>query len=172
MRASWVIVLVAACGGGGVKDIKDTPPPAPEATCHVAGEKLIELVVAGQTPAPPDDAVNKLISLVEKRCDADKWKPEARACFSKVKSVEEADACTKNLSEAELANLSGDMAPPGGSPESTGEGGGAPPDGAGDGASRTRGMLPTDDKAKEKGKDTKPKGSGQGKTGDPCDGGE
>ncbi len=166
MRASWVFVLVAACGGGGVKDIKDTPPPAAQATCHTAGAKLIELVVAGHTPPPPDDAVNKLIDTVEKRCEADLWKQEARACFSTVKTVEDADACTKNLTDTQLRNLSSDMEPPGGGgpPDgATGEGG-ATRDSADDGV--TRGM-PEREKAKDKG----PSG-GNGKTGDPCDGGE
>lgn len=161
MRA-WVIVFVAACGGGGVKDIKDTPPPAPEATCRTAGTKLIELVVAGQTPAPPDDAVNKLITLVEKRCETDAWQPEARTCFSKVKAVEDADACTKDLTDQQLANLSNDMKPPGGapdtkSPEADGAAGGSAPGGGGP----TRGAIP---------KEEKPKGNGA--SADPCDGGE
>lgn len=170
MRASWVFVLVAACGGGGVKDIKDTPPPAPQATCHTAGAKLIELVVAGHTPPPPDDAVNKLIDQVEKRCEADIWKQEARACFSTVKTVEDADACTKNLTDTQLRNLSGDMEPPGGAPAggasdnaAGGEGGPATDD-----AGRSRGMVPKDEKARDKGAP----GGGNGKTGDPCDGGE
>jgi hypothetical protein len=148
MRASWVIVLVAACGGGGVKDIKDTPPPAnTSSSCRDAGQKLIELVVTGQNPPPPDDAVNKLISLVEKRCDTDSWSQDARTCFSKVKSVEEADVCSKTLSDQQLANLSGDMAPPKGSP---------PPPAPG-----TRGAMPEDE---DKG--------GEGASADPCDGGE
>jgi hypothetical protein len=156
MRASWVIVFVAACGGGGVKDIKDTPPPAPAETCRTAGTKLIELVVAGQDPAPPDDAVNKLITLVEKRCETDGWKQDARSCFSKVKSVEEADVCTKTLSEQELANLSNDMKPPAGEATT-----GAPDsDGAAEGGSgRSRSAVPKEDK-------------GNGASADPCDGGE
>lgn len=143
-----------------MKDIKDTPRPAPVATCHTAGAKLIELVVAGQNPAPPDDAVNQLIALVEKRCEKDGWKQEARECFSKVKGVEDADACAKNLSEQELANLSGDMAPPGGQAPAGGakedmEGGAGAKSGSGpNGGSGTRG--PT----------------GDGAAGDPCDGGE
>lgn len=125
MRGSWVVVLVAACGGG-VKDITDTPRATPESTCRSAGTKLIELVVTGQNPAPPDDAVNKLIALVEKRCETDTWKPEARACFSKVKTVEDADACAKTLTEQQLANLSGDMAPPGQGEKDQAAPGGAP----------------------------------------------
>ncbi|MFN0249738.1 MAG: hypothetical protein ACKV2T_22845 [Kofleriaceae bacterium] len=154
MRVSLVIVLVAACGGGGVKDIKDTPPPAAAETCRTAGTKLIELVVAGQDPAPPDEAVNKLITLVEKRCNTDGWKQDARSCFSKVKSVEEADVCTKTLSNQELANLSNDMKPPAG--DATGAA--PPPSGAAEGGSgRTRG-------AEDK--------KGNGASADPCDGGE
>ena len=152
MRASWVIVLVAACGGGGVKDIKDTPPPpAPEATCHSAGTKLIELVVAGHDPVPPDDAVNRLIALVEKRCATDTWKPEARACFSKVKTVDDANDCSQTLTEPQLANLSKDMAPPGETPPGGGAATGGAPEGAPPGG--TRGPVPKDGA-------------------DPCDGGE
>ena len=131
MRASWVVVLVAACGGGGVKDLRDTPQATPEATCRTAGTKLIELVVTGQDPAPPDDAVNKLIALVEKRCETDTWKSEARGCFSAVKTVEDADACAKTLTEQQLANLSGDMAPSGqGNKNQAAPGGGATGEGA------------------------------------------
>jgi hypothetical protein len=157
MRASWSIVLVAACGGGGVSDIKDTPPPAAEATCRTAGAKLIDLVVAGQNPAPPDEAVNKLIALVEKRCEADGWNQEARICFSKVKAVADADACTKSLSQQQLVNLSNDMKPPADAASTEAPGEAAPgPGGAEEGGpGRTRGAIPKPDTSA-----------------DPCDGGE
>lgn len=167
MRAAWVIVVLAACGGGGVKDLQDIPPPQPaEATCQDAGTKLIELVVTGQDPAPPDDAVNKLIALVEKRCETDTWRLDARECFAKVKTIEDADVCSTKLSESQLANLSGDMRPPGDASGGKGDPGGAADADPGAGPHRaseggappppapTRGARPNEDGA------------------DPCDGGE
>ncbi|MGE0395574.1 MAG: hypothetical protein AB7T06_02525 [Kofleriaceae bacterium] len=164
MRAAWVVVLVASCGGGGVKDIKDTPPPAPEASCHLAGSKLIDLVVAGQNPPPPDDAVNKLIALVEKRCETDRWSAEARGCFSTVKGIEDADGCAKALTDLQLANLSNDMKPPGeqsgGAEPASADGAGSAGGGSSPGPG-TRSPVPKEDK-----------GSGNGASADPCDGGE
>lgn len=148
-----------------MKDIKDTPPPTPVATCHTAGTKLIELVVAGQNPPPPDDAVNQLIQLVEKRCSTDGWKQEARECFSKVKGVEDADACAKTLSEQELANLSGDMAPPDGQAPA----GGAKEDMEG-GSGTQGGSGAKPGSGAKSGSGTR--GPGDGAAGDPCDGGE
>ncbi len=105
MRATWVFVL-AACGGG-VKDIEDTPRPAPEASCRAAGAKLTDLLVAGKDPPPPDDAVNAQIAKVDKQCSDNGWSRAAVTCFSKVRTIEEADACTKELTPAQLDALAG-----------------------------------------------------------------
>lgn len=106
MRA-WVLVLCLGCGGGGVKDIKDPAASAPAATCKTAGQHLTELVVSMQKTPPPDDAVNAQIEKTAKFCTDGSWSQAAIDCFSRVKTVEEADACTKNLTQAQLEALAG-----------------------------------------------------------------
>lgn len=107
MRSLFFAVLVCACGGGGVTDIKDTPAKDSGPTCHSAGQRLTELVVAMQKKPPPDDAVNAQIDKTAKLCEDGNWSTAAVECFSKIKTVEEADACTKHLSDEQLNTLAG-----------------------------------------------------------------
>lgn len=150
MRSAWVIVLIAACGGGGVKDIKDTPRNEAEPTCRMAGAKLTDLLVAMQKTPPPDDAVNAQIEKTAKNCEDNKWSVAARTCFSKIKTLEEADGCTKELTTPQLEALAGKKEGEE-APESAGGGGAPPPSPPPPGG--TRGPVPKDGA-------------------DPCDGGE
>ena len=162
MRVSLCLAVSLAACGGGVKDIKDPAPAAPEANCRIAAAHIADLVVSVQDPKPPDDAVNKLIDQTAQMCESSQWSAAAQACFSKVTSVEAADACTKELTPAQLETLGGGPknAEPGSVPTE------APNGGAIGGAPEA--PIPT----------TSPpppptrKAKGGGKTGDPCDGGE
>jgi hypothetical protein len=129
---SLLLAVLCACSGGGVKDIKDTPKNATGPTCHTAGQHLTELVVSMQKKPPPDDAVNAQIDKTAKVCEDGKWSAPAIECFSKIKTVEEADACTKHLSEEQLNTLAGGdakepEAPAEGAAPGGADGGGAPP---------------------------------------------
>lgn len=103
-----VLALLIGCGGG---QVTDTPPAPPAVTCKTAAEHMIDELVAGKDPRPPDDAINGQIALVRDHCEKDGWSEQARACFSKMKSLDDADQCGTYLT-AEQQTALGAAPPP------------------------------------------------------------
>jgi hypothetical protein len=97
-----VLALLAGCGGGQIADAP-AKPAAP--TCKSAAEHMIDELVAGKEPRPPDDAINAQIALVRDHCEKDGWSEPARACFIRMKSIEDADQCGTYLTTEQQAAL-------------------------------------------------------------------
>jgi hypothetical protein len=176
---SWIaIVVLAACSHS--KQTAQTPPPSAGASCDQLAHHLLAILPAND--GSKTDFATAFVSVVQERCTADGWTAEARQCINDAREMKDADRCQPLLTEAQVAAVgkamdeklkgmhpadgagavpTGSGAPGGGgvtpTPESTGAEPPAPP-------------PPPNSSPKTRG--PQPKGGKNGKTGDPCEGGE
>jgi hypothetical protein len=198
MRKAWIAGLLIACGGS--PKAADAPH-APDATCESTAAHMIDVMAAPMDPPPPEDAVRGMVQMISKRCEQDRWSPEARRCLAGYKTQDDARVCETLLSDEQLAALAREGDKLGGGPKAKAppdaEGGagagaaGAPADGAGagpggPGAGPSGGSTGKKDPQSIGGPSPSPpppKGSSKGGTrganpkgsntnADPCDGGE
>ena len=66
---------------------------------------MIDELVAGKDPRPPDDVINKQIAIIRDHCETDGWSEQARACFVKMKTMADADQCGTYLTAGQQAAL-------------------------------------------------------------------
>jgi hypothetical protein len=102
MRWIAIVMVMSACGSSP----EPQTPKAEGPTCTSAAEHMIDELVAGKDPRPPDEAINKQIALVRDHCEKDGWSPQARTCFSKMKSLADADQCGTYLTAGQQTALS------------------------------------------------------------------
>lgn len=97
MRGVFVVGCLLGCGSA--------PPPSEPAplppSCKRAAEHIVDELVAGKDPRPPDDAVNAYITLIRTRCEQDAWSAPAQDCFIRIKSLADADTCGTLLTQAQ-----------------------------------------------------------------------
>lgn len=106
MRRWLVVACVAACGGSRPPAEPTRPPPS----CKGAAEHMVDELVAGKDPRPPDDIVNTYIELIRTRCEADAWSAPAQDCFMRIHSLADADTCGTLLTQAQQDALVRDQA--------------------------------------------------------------
>ena len=169
MRSPLAVVLVlAACAE---PKITDTPRSKPPTTCTTTAEHVVDELVAGKDPRPPDDVVNKYIALLRTRCETDGWTLEAQNCLSTMASAADADRCGTLLTPAQQEALVRDQraldAKPAEKPQ-------AEPDGAANAAPPAQGAPPPPPKidGSTRGRDKGAAPSGPKPPEDPCAGGE
>ncbi|HEY4176486.1 MAG TPA: hypothetical protein VGM90_06630 [Kofleriaceae bacterium] len=102
MRWFAIAVMMCACGPSP----EPQTPKAEGPTCKSAAEHMIDELVAGKDPRPPDEAINGQIALVRDHCEKDGWSVAARACFSKMKTLDDADQCGTYLTAGQQTALS------------------------------------------------------------------
>lgn len=139
---------------------------------------MVDVMAEKMDPRPPEDDVRGMVQMISKRCEEDRWSPEAKRCLAEFKTASDADVCGTLLTDDQQAALIRDQnqkfgAPPpntgaegGSGPEALDEGkldkkdpqstGAQPPPPPPPPPGGTRGLKPKDPK----------------KTADPCDGGE
>jgi hypothetical protein len=123
MRATWLLVAVAACGSAA-----PTAPVAPKGPtpCARASDNMVQALLdrlSREDPVPTEEA-DGLRNLIRERCEQDQWSAEATRCLIAMKQVTDAEACAPLLTEAQQAALVRDQAAQRGSPP------GAAPSGA------------------------------------------
>jgi len=114
IRAVVLIGTLAACPAA-----KSSEAPRPAGpTCATAAQHMVDEMAATKDPRPPDESLNAMIGLIQKRCEQDQWSSQAIACLARIKSLADADQCGTLLTEAQQANLVKDQeAKPKASPE-------------------------------------------------------
>jgi hypothetical protein len=149
-RLTCLALVVAACGGSSPKSESTMPgntgtTAAAGPSCDAMTNHMLDAMTAGKPPVPPEK-LKDMHDMFVAHCEKDGWSPQARTCFNNMKTMEDGNACSDTLTEAQKNTMNQEMARPGE--------GGAPPNGAGpkDSGGGTRG--------------------GPHKGGDPCDGGE
>ncbi len=92
-------------------------------------------VLAQGKPVPPDD-MKKMHDLFAAHCEKDAWTPQAKQCFSDMKTMDDGNKCADALTQAQKDAMDKEMGdpkgpPPGGAPVggSRGAKGGDPQDG-------------------------------------------
>lgn len=104
-RLAPVLALaLVACGGGAATRSPQTPAK-PTASCAKAADGMVGLLVANKDPKPPDDATDKLRTLIKSRCEQDAWSVEAQRCFGDMKTVDDANVCGTLISDEQQAAL-------------------------------------------------------------------
>lgn len=152
---------------------------------------MIDVMAAPMDPRPPEDKVRAMVQMISKRCEEDRWSPEAKRCLADYKTEDDARVCATLLSDDQQAALAREGDKLGGeanerkrTPEQDAEGGaGVPGGGIGGGPKALdEGTLGTKDPqstgAQPPPPPPPPGGTRGGKpkdprkTADPCDGGE
>ncbi len=155
-----LLVLVLGCGGGS-KKAAETPKEAP--TCAAVADAMIALMLEGKEQTPKvKETTEGFTAIIRNRCDADAWSADAKQCLAGMTTRDDAERCSKLLTEEQQANLVRDEKAKYGAPPAEPEAAPPPPSPASTGAPMN------DEKAKEAPKRSK----GSPKPGDPCDGGE
>jgi hypothetical protein len=118
MRTLVMALVLAACGGGGSSSsssstpaqptlVDPAPGPATVADCVTAVKHVLDVMT-------PGGAVQALVDLQVKHCNADAWSDKARACMSTAMSNEQGQGCydseltndqRKSVGEAMLAEF-------------------------------------------------------------------
>ncbi|HEY4058386.1 MAG TPA: hypothetical protein VGM39_17355 [Kofleriaceae bacterium] len=106
----WVAIAVVMCACG--PSAEPAAPTAPVPTCTSAAEHIIDELVAGKDPRPPDDAINGQIKIVREHCEKDAWSEQARACFTRMKGLADADQCGTYLTPEQQTALGPPPPPP------------------------------------------------------------
>ncbi|HVK85075.1 MAG TPA: hypothetical protein VM513_13255 [Kofleriaceae bacterium] len=107
MRGVLVVSCLLGCGAPG----KKATEPAPLApSCKRAAEHIVDELVGGKDPRPPDDDVNAYIKMISTRCEQDGWSTPAQDCFTRIKSLADADTCGTMLTQAQQDALVRDQA--------------------------------------------------------------
>jgi hypothetical protein len=106
MRWVVAVVLLSACPA---PEAKEPVPAGP--TCKSAAEHMIDELVAGKDPRPPDDVINAQIKIIREHCEKDGWSEPARACFSRMRTLADADQCGTYLTAEQQAALAPPAAP-------------------------------------------------------------
>ena len=107
MRGLLLVSCLLGCSGTA----KESSEPAPLApSCKRAAEHMVDELVAGMDPRPPDDTVNAYIKLIRTRCEQDGWSTPAQDCFTRIKNVADADTCGTLLTQAQQDALVRDQA--------------------------------------------------------------
>jgi hypothetical protein len=161
MRLALSLVLVAACAGKPAVQAPPPPPPDPiPATagpdCKTVGAHLATLVE--RDPAASDEEASTA-GRFRKRCEADTWSDEVRSCLATASNDSEQEGCLGKLPADQRASFAKvHPTAKAGDAEVAPAAAAAPaPDAKGH---TTRGAVKKD----------KPKGNGR--TSDPCEGGE
>jgi hypothetical protein len=93
MKRLGLLFAIAACGGSSPK----SKEPMVITECAAVAAHVSEAVFTWKQPPPTTrDAVARVI---DEHCEADKWTPEAKACFKKITDEESAKPCVTTLSE-------------------------------------------------------------------------
>ncbi|MBS1120014.1 MAG: hypothetical protein H6Q90_2242 [Deltaproteobacteria bacterium] len=94
-------VVLAGCG-------RAQPPAAPmlEAdTCGSVADHMVEQLLIGKDPRPPDATVDGIKNIIRARCKQDAWTVAAQDCLRKIQNAADADRCASLLSEEQQAAL-------------------------------------------------------------------
>jgi hypothetical protein len=101
IRALLLLGTLAACPAA---KSSEAPKPAGP-TCAEAAQHMVDEMAATKDPRPPDESLNAMIGMIQKRCSQDQWSSQAIACLAQIKSLADADQCGTLLTEAQQANL-------------------------------------------------------------------
>lgn len=161
----FLFIVLAACGGGSKSE--PTLKQAAPASCGEAATGMLSMM-----NQDAKDTVEEFKKLIANRCERDAWASDAKQCLSTMKTRTDAERCSTLLTDEQQANLVRDQKAKFGAREAE-----APEAAPGGGASAVQASppppteAPKDSRGGEK-KKTRGAPKGNGKTGDPCDGGE
>ncbi len=91
-----LLLAVAACGGSQ----KTSPQAKAGAECAAAAQNTGRLLAAAAPEAPPA-MLTEVSGVIERRCVADAWSPEARGCIAKAADQAGMDVCDPLLTQAQ-----------------------------------------------------------------------
>jgi hypothetical protein len=160
-----ILVLALGCGGGS----KASTTPKGGVTCAAVADAMVGMMMEGKNQENAAETAEAFNTIIEKRCDADVWSPEARKCLAAMRTRADAEQCSTLLTDEQQANLVRDQkAKFGASSGATEQDAEAPANTtAPPPPSPMRSVEPKEQEAPQPKNGTKTR-----KTGDPCDGGE
>jgi hypothetical protein len=98
-----VQLFALACGS---PPRPSTPPvaPAPANQCARVADHLLSLMTDAAKDAPTEE-VDRVRVAFQRRCDEDRWSPEAQRCFLELASKADVDQCAARLTDAQRQAL-------------------------------------------------------------------
>ncbi len=96
---------LAACGGSAKKA---TNASAAASECAVVGQNMAR-IFAAEAPQAPLTMAAEVCGALDRRCIADAWPAEARACLGKAANNDALDACDPLLTQAQKDAASADI---------------------------------------------------------------
>ena len=130
-RILLLVLALWACGQSAQPKTAATGPKS----CDNVADHVVSLMSA--SAKSPED-VDPFRQIVAKRCSEDAWSDDAQQCMLSIKTLEEGNACEKQLTDAQAksfeadtqaaaAKLGGTASPPPPPPPSAAAAPGAPP---------------------------------------------
>lgn len=95
--------VVVACGSP-TKPSPPPAPPAPENQCAQVADHLLSLMTATAKDAPTEE-LDRVRVAFKRRCDEDRWSPEAQHCFLELTDKAEVDRCATRLTDPQRRAL-------------------------------------------------------------------
>jgi hypothetical protein len=101
----WLVLVLAACSGGGKTPTPETPKRAAGPSCEAVADAMVNQLIADKDPRPPDTAVDPIRNLISKHCTADNWTFAAKQCLLTMKNAQDAEHCATLLTDEQQAAL-------------------------------------------------------------------
>jgi hypothetical protein len=121
----WACAIVLA--GCGDPRPAAAPKPVEADTCGSVADHMVEQMLVGKDPRPPEDTVDGIKNIIRARCKQDTWTAAAQDCLRKMQHEADANRCASLLTEAQQAALVRDQgARAGGDPPASPPDAGAP----------------------------------------------
>jgi hypothetical protein len=98
-----LLVLAVACGSPA-KPIARPAAVAPPDQCAQVADHLLSLMTAAAKDAPTEE-LDRVRVAFQRRCDEDRWSPEAQRCFLELTDKAEVDRCASRLTEEQRRSL-------------------------------------------------------------------
>ncbi len=99
-----ILLLVLALGACGQSAEPKTAAMAPK-SCDNVADHVVSLMSA--SAKSPED-VDPFRRIIAKRCSEDAWSADAQQCMLSIKSLDEGNACEKQLTEAQAKAFEAD----------------------------------------------------------------
>ncbi len=100
-----ILLLVLALGACGPSAQPKTAATGPKACDNVADHVVSLMSASAKSP----EAVDPFRQIIAKRCSEDAWSEDAQHCMLSTTTLEEGNACEKNLTDAQAKSFEADI---------------------------------------------------------------